>query len=252
MDLISILKEYGFSDKEAKIYLAALELGFSSASTIARFCGEKRLATYDVLKRLQKRWIVNELIKDKVQTYSVIAPKQLIELKRLETEVITKKFNDALGEFSILEKSSCSISEVQFFESFEGFKQIYLDHEKSETELLSLLGPSVIPDDIRKYIRTHHIPVRIKNKVFARVICNDDEAGHEYKQHDKTLYREALLVKEPELKLSTEIVAYGPWKVSITTFQKNKMSWIIITNKYFFDSIVTIFEHIWTTHKKGV
>jgi len=53
--LLSTLQNYGLSEKEAKIYLSAVELGPTLASTIARHAGEKRVTTYSILKELTKK-----------------------------------------------------------------------------------------------------------------------------------------------------------------------------------------------------
>ena len=54
-ELVSTLQAYGFSDKEAKIYLVALELGSSPASAIARNSGIKRVTAYTILKDLKNK-----------------------------------------------------------------------------------------------------------------------------------------------------------------------------------------------------
>jgi len=251
MHLIEILKNYWFSEKEAQVYLACLELNIAPASTIARFCNEKRLATYDVLKQLQKRWIVSEFEQNKVHVYSVISPERLIEMRKLETEVILNKMSAALPEFFDLKNNISQFPKIQFFEWFDGMLQIYKDHEKSTTELLSFLGPDAIPADIKKYLREHHVIKARKNKVFARVICSDDKSAQDFQARDGVLFRESLIIKDPLLKLSTEIVAYGPGKVSITIFKKNTVSGTIINNNEFYDSMVAIFEHIWHIHQSN-
>lgn len=55
MELINLLMKNNFSEKEAKIYLACLQLKIASASTIARYTQEKRSTTYSVIKELQKK-----------------------------------------------------------------------------------------------------------------------------------------------------------------------------------------------------
>jgi sugar-specific transcriptional regulator TrmB len=54
-NLVVTLQNYGFSDKEAKVYLMALELGSSPASTIARQTGIKRVTVYSILKDLKNK-----------------------------------------------------------------------------------------------------------------------------------------------------------------------------------------------------
>ena len=52
--LTQSLQQYGFSEKEAKVYLASLELGTAPGSTIARHAGEKRVTVYAILKEFVK------------------------------------------------------------------------------------------------------------------------------------------------------------------------------------------------------
>ncbi|MEI6774592.1 MAG: helix-turn-helix domain-containing protein [bacterium] len=54
-ELIPILQSYGFSDKEAKIYLTTLELGSSIASTIARRSEIKRVTVYALLNDMKRK-----------------------------------------------------------------------------------------------------------------------------------------------------------------------------------------------------
>ena len=54
--LTDILSHYGFSDKEAKLYLTSLEIGKSPASTLARKTEIKRVTTYSILKDMEKKW----------------------------------------------------------------------------------------------------------------------------------------------------------------------------------------------------
>jgi hypothetical protein len=61
--LISSLKEYGLSEKEAKIYLVTLELGSAPASTIGRRAGIKRVTAYALLQDLQRKQVIQSIEK---------------------------------------------------------------------------------------------------------------------------------------------------------------------------------------------
>ncbi|MBU1627407.1 helix-turn-helix domain-containing protein, partial [bacterium] len=63
--LDKILQDNGFSEKEAKIYLATLELSNAPASSIARRVKENRVTVYSVLKNLVKRGMAQEFVKGK-------------------------------------------------------------------------------------------------------------------------------------------------------------------------------------------
>ena len=62
-DLLITLQNYGFSEKEAKVYLTTLELGSSPASSIARRSEINRATVYTLLEELKKRGMAMETTK---------------------------------------------------------------------------------------------------------------------------------------------------------------------------------------------
>ncbi len=55
IEMIDILQHYGFTEKEAKVYLAVFTLGSAPGSTVARHAGENRVTVYTILRDLGKR-----------------------------------------------------------------------------------------------------------------------------------------------------------------------------------------------------
>ncbi|MFZ2912066.1 MAG: helix-turn-helix domain-containing protein [Candidatus Absconditicoccaceae bacterium] len=78
-ELILTLQSYGFSDKEAKVYLVALELGSSPASTIARNTAIKRVTVYTIIKDLKIKGAITEQQKDGVDIFSATNPSVLMK-----------------------------------------------------------------------------------------------------------------------------------------------------------------------------
>ncbi|MBI3251348.1 MAG: TrmB family transcriptional regulator, partial [Candidatus Andersenbacteria bacterium] len=58
MEFIQALKHLGLKDKEAAVYLAALQLGPSPVQNIARRANVVRATTYVILEDLQKKGLV--------------------------------------------------------------------------------------------------------------------------------------------------------------------------------------------------
>ena len=56
MELIEVLNKTGLHEKEAKVYLALLELGTADVSDIAAKAGVKRPTSYLVLDELKERF----------------------------------------------------------------------------------------------------------------------------------------------------------------------------------------------------
>ena len=70
---------FGLSQKQAKVYLATLELGEAPASQIAKHCGERRLSTYSLLERLCSMEFLSCYEKRRVRIYRVNSPEAFLK-----------------------------------------------------------------------------------------------------------------------------------------------------------------------------
>src|SRR4051812_16749770 len=80
------LQAFNFSDKEAVIYLATLELGKGTASQIGRKAQINRSTTYVILDILINKGLVNMLGKEPKQEYVAEPPTKLVQLMRTVVE----------------------------------------------------------------------------------------------------------------------------------------------------------------------
>lgn len=85
---INLLKKLGFSDKSAKVYLALLSLGSSSVRKLAERCELNRGTTYDALKWLMEKGVVNFYNQDTKQTFVAEDPSRLHLMVKEEQEVL--------------------------------------------------------------------------------------------------------------------------------------------------------------------
>ena len=77
--LTSILTNFGLTDKQAKVYLALLELSSALPSTISRKSGLKRPTVYVILEQLQEKGLVGHLKKGNSLFFTAVDPKALVE-----------------------------------------------------------------------------------------------------------------------------------------------------------------------------
>ena len=63
MDIEFNLEKVGLSKQEAKVYISSLKLGVAKASDIAQKANVKREASYYILRMLQEKGFVSEVIK---------------------------------------------------------------------------------------------------------------------------------------------------------------------------------------------
>lgn len=80
--LVEMIKKVGFSEYEARCYLALLERDFSTVNEVAKLSGVVRSSAYDVLEKLLMKGFV-AVVPGKVKRYTASAPGNLKE-KSLE------------------------------------------------------------------------------------------------------------------------------------------------------------------------
>src|SRR3989338_6412357 len=86
--LVKILEDLGLSEKEAKVYLASLELGESAPAEIAKHAGINRDTTYVIAEKLVKDGLMSQLEKDKKTYFMAENPEQLLRLLRKQEQDI--------------------------------------------------------------------------------------------------------------------------------------------------------------------
>ena len=74
------LQQLGLSDKEAKTYLASLELGPVSVQEIAKKSGLKRPTVYFAIEQLIKMGLMSSFEKGKKRYFSAESPERLVSL----------------------------------------------------------------------------------------------------------------------------------------------------------------------------
>ncbi len=78
MNIQTILKNFGFSDKEISVYLALIELGPSPVRLVAQKSKVNRGTAYDILKALQKQGLVSFYDTQAKQHFVAEPPEKLL------------------------------------------------------------------------------------------------------------------------------------------------------------------------------
>lgn len=245
--LIDQLSYYGFSDKEAKIYLTCLELGSSLASTIARRSEVNRWTTYSILEDFKRRWIVSENIRDDLKYFSVLNPEILF--KREEEKYL--KMQSALPELLEITQKFGNRPKTQFFEWFEGLckavEEVLLAGETMTEPYLNFIWASSMDPKFVEYLNREFIPRRMKLKIKTKSIMakdNSDYGAYHKKTHN------VLVIDKPLFKISNDIVLYWSNKVAILMYATEEISALIIESKSLHDGLTSLFNLIWDIYKK--
>lgn len=123
MELAEVLEKTGLNEKEAKVYLAMLELGPATAYRIAPKAGIKRPIAYVILENLQARGLVSVVPEGGRKLFVAADPGKILGEMEKRKELY-KRFLPNL-EALYADTSKKEKPQVQFFEGKEAVYALY-------------------------------------------------------------------------------------------------------------------------------
>lgn len=154
------LQQLGLSEKEAKVYLAVLELGPATAFQIAQKAEINRPTAYVQIERLMQLGLMSSHEKGKKTFYSAEPPERLQELLRVkenEIENERKRLAEILPELQTLFDSAEERPKVRFYEGKAGLLSMADDIFKTKNkEILAFYSSDLLrkifsSDEIDKF-----------------------------------------------------------------------------------------------------
>lgn len=243
MNLISVVKNIGLGDKEAKVYLACLELGSTGVAEIARRARINRVTAYDVLEKLMRKGMVNTFQKKGTRFYDATDPQVVAaEVKRKAGD-----FKKAIPDFKRL-RGEAIHPRIRYFEGLDGIKAIYEDTLASTTEILNYSNSREIRNHWPEYDE-EYVAQRVKHKVYLRGISPMDEHGKWVQSHDHATHREIRLVPSNEFTFTNEINIYDD-KVAIISYKDVPLIGMIIESLEIANTQRDIFKMAWEFAEK--
>lgn len=239
------LKNLGLSDKEARVYLAMLELGPAPMLEIAAKAGVNRPTAYVQIESLKKRGLVSTQTKGNRHLFVAESPDQLETLLEREQKVLEQKTAElakVLPELQTLFNLTDEKPHVRFFEGKEGLLKIQREFLKaSEGLILGITAVDdvlrVFPDQLRSYT-----PERLQRKIRSRVIYTS-QRGDFLKEEDQRMLRETKFVPPGKFSFTADITIFDE-KVAIMSL-RGKLSGIIIVHREIADSFRGLFNLTW-------
>jgi sugar-specific transcriptional regulator TrmB len=242
------LTDVGFSDKEANVYLALLELGKGTVSEIARKANINRTTGYDILNTLVNEGLASISGKEPKREYVAESPDKIRGMltARLQKEQESVK----LAENLIPQlKSIHNVSgrpQVRFYEGEEGLIQVYEDTLTSSEPIRAY----ATVEEMHRVL-PHYFPAYYKRRaskgIAARGILPKTPGAIERSKHNREEAREVALIPPDKYYFSPEICIYDN-KVMIASWRE-KLG-IIIESAEFADAMKKIFEIAWVEAKR--
>lgn len=138
------LAQLDLNDKEAKVYLAILNIGKCNVTDIAKKAGLKRTSLYEYLESLLKKGLIYKTVGKKRTYYFPEAPAKIINIldqKKIQIEETKEKMTLFIPELEKIYTEAYKKPKVSFFEGKEGLREIYWKIFDTHKTIYSIFSP---------------------------------------------------------------------------------------------------------------
>lgn len=232
------LIDAGLSENEAKVYLAALELGETSVYRLAKKSSVKRTTTYLAVETLKEKGLMSSYLSNNVAVCYAESPKKLVNILERKKEALDKVMPELMAFNNLIDKKP----KIRYFEGKESYKEVFEDILKySDSETLITFNERFWNYD--EYFVDYFIPQRKKKKIWARALFHDNPVFRELKQRENDLFMKCKLVSGDNFRVAIEMIIYGVNKVGFVSYEEEMA--IIVESQKIYDTQKGFFETIW-------
>ncbi len=247
MSLLKDLENIGLTEKEARVYLATLELAQSSVQDIAKKAVVNRTTTYVILDSLIKKGLASTYQKEKKIYYMAESPEtlgSLFALQKKEIEEKQKYMQTLLPELRAIYNRQEDKPTVRFFEGKEGLRTMINEMMSCKDKVVRMIY-SV--DNLIHIFNQDEVfqarQIRIQKKINTKVLYTKKQG-----ELQSTPDGERIKISEGEFPISADIALFDN-KVRIASLGGKKLSGVIIQDEEIYKTLVSLFELAWEAAK---
>lgn len=247
--LEKLLEKLGLSEKESKVYLAALELGQESVQNIAKKAEVNRPTAYFILERLMELGLVSTLEHGKKTLFVAENPKELenlLENEHRQIESRKDELKESMNQFLAIYNAKQGKPVVRYFEGVDGLEALDrygYDKMKKNSEIFSIAPIDLIEQNFPA--RRHQaIKDRIKLGLRSKLIYTHD-AGKIYKTKSKEDLRETRFIPRSKFPLDGSISIYPEWGIKIFYYNLSNPYGVMIESKEIARNMKILYDLAW-------
>lgn len=242
--LISTLQQIGLNEKQAKIYLACLELGETSIKEIAKKAEIKRTTIYDIIDEMINSGYIKITTKGKKKRFIAINPDDLKIIIRKKEAMLAQ----ILPDLKAISNIGGIKPKILFYEGIDGLKKTYDDTLGYRNEKMYQWASSDTLNIIGEEWLNNYIKRRVKKKIKALCVASDSEEIRQFKRLDKEQLREIRIIDPKKFPFKIEINIYGNRVAMISA--RDKIG-IIIESEPIVNTLKMIFKLCWSNLPKN-
>lgn len=247
--MITTLEKLGLSEKEAKVYLATLELAQDTVQNIAKKAEINRPTTYFILEHLMKLGLVSQVEQGKKTLFIAENPRELEHIltkKIQEIEQNKAELRETMNQLMAIYNTKQGKPVVKYFEGIDGLEAMdryghNLLHKNSE--MLSMAPVNVIEEEFPER-RKKALSDRVKLGIKSRMIYTSNN-GPFSKEKNKAELREGILLDKEKFPIDATIAVYPEWGIKLFYYGKNNPYGVVIESKELAKNMKVLFDLAW-------
>lgn len=245
---LDFLKSIGFSNGEAKVYSAVLELGISSLHKIQEKTGIDRRNIYDILNKLIEKGVVSYTIEKGKKTFQTTHPNKLMDYLEEKKKIIEDKeglLKPHLPDLTKIFNEKKVAIRAEVFRGSEAIKALM--NESLEYPATYWIGGNSGVEKIGlKFWFKHWMDRRAKKKKMLYDLVDHDTyleglEPNKVKVHKKMFYKRCELPKD--LSSPMIILIFGN-KVAQILWSEQSFAFVL-ESKEIKESFMKYFHYFW-------
>lgn len=246
-----LLIKLGLADKEAKVYVALLELAEDTVQNIAQKAGVNRATTYVILDKLMKHGLASQVKKGKKTFFVAEDPHELaniLEAQKQEIEVRRRLLDDSMNQFVAVYNAQKGKPTVRYFEGEDGLES--LDRYGRDFVATGEDGPvqySLSPIHLLEELfptrRAKSLSERISKGQWTRLIYTHAN-GPFSDQQNKEQLREAIYLSPDQLPMNMT-VSILKWGAKFFYLSKSNPRGVLIEDADIARNLRVVFDLAW-------
>lgn len=239
-----LLQKIGLSQNEAKVYLAALEMGIAPPQEIAKKAGLQRTTTYSVLKNLFNQGIVGKVKVGKKTRMKAEPPQKLLGMVEELRGELQKKLPELEAVFNVSKVKP----KITFYEGAQAIQNVYDDTLREKPDEILEWNTDAYFDT--KNVDPTYIAKRMALNMRAKRIAGSGSRWDtKHRKYDHAELSETRIVPREEFWPEVEMNIYNN-KVAFLSYADN-MS-VIIESKAIADLMRQGYYLSWKGARGGI
>ncbi|OHA47952.1 MAG: hypothetical protein A2806_02665 [Candidatus Terrybacteria bacterium RIFCSPHIGHO2_01_FULL_48_17] len=238
MNILQELQHLGFTNTEAKIWRAALELGEADVTALARHARIPRTSIYDALEKLIDRGLIDFYIKKRRRYYMPSRPERLL----VELSTKTDDAQKLIPALRALSRKTQATPQITLHEGMEGIRTV-LDHILETRRPFSAITSLEDFQAVAERPFAWFVERRIAQNLRVRLITIHSAAAERFAANDSKELRETRLLP-PSFRFHTATHIFGH-HIAIFSLRRQVPSAVLIHDIDIAATQQMQFEFLW-------